>query len=119
MNSDRSDGGLGRAVIVIIAVLLGLPILFGLIAMPMGLFGFWWDHGMMGSVSPIFLLPMAGIWLLILGGLAVALIAILGRDRSSSAGEDRALEELRVAYARGELSDDEFEQRRARLKGRD
>ncbi|MFC6989957.1 SHOCT domain-containing protein [Haloplanus sp. GCM10025708] len=30
---------------------------------------------------------------------------------------DPALEELRLAYARGELSDEEFEERRQRLRG--
>ena len=33
----------------------------------------------------------------------------------SSLTSDRALEELRVAYARGDLSDEEFEERRAKL----
>ncbi|WP_246282678.1 SHOCT domain-containing protein [Natronomonas halophila] len=33
--------------------------------------------------------------------------------------EDTALEKLRVAYARGELADEEFETRRERLKRED
>ncbi|WP_338042744.1 SHOCT domain-containing protein [Natronococcus amylolyticus] len=38
---------------------------------------------------------------------------------SSSRRSDPALEALRVAYARGELSDEEFEKRRDRLRGED
>jgi len=37
--------------------------------------------------------------------------AIAGSDDS-----DRALEELRLAYARGEMSDEEYEQRRDALE---
>ncbi|WP_394739319.1 SHOCT domain-containing protein [Natronococcus roseus] len=41
------------------------------------------------------------------------------RVDSSSRRSDPALEVLRVAYARGELSDEEFEKRRDRIRRED
>ncbi|MFC7154059.1 SHOCT domain-containing protein [Halomarina halobia] len=37
--------------------------------------------------------------------------------RTATGGGDGAMEELRRAYARGELTDEEYEQRRERLSG--
>ena len=56
--------------------------------------------------------------------LPVALVLLAGvvhAARSQQSGTDRALEELRIAYARGEVDDDEFERRKQMLEadGRD
>ncbi|WP_257300767.1 SHOCT domain-containing protein [Haloarchaeobius sp. FL176] len=56
--------------------------------------------------------------------LPVALVLLAGvihAARSEQSSTDRALEELRIAYARGEVDDDEFERRRRKLErdGRD
>ncbi|ELY66480.1 SHOCT domain-containing protein [Natronococcus jeotgali] len=63
-------------------------------------------------------------WPLVLVGLlALAAVWVGSRDGGSTArartGEpDRALEELRERYARGDLSDEEFERRRRKLQTR-
>ncbi|WP_435119988.1 SHOCT domain-containing protein [Halolamina sp. C58] len=54
------------------------------------------------------------LWLLLLIGLVLALVYGVGRGNGSER-EDTALAELRERYARGELSDEEFESRRATL----
>jgi putative membrane protein len=56
--------------------------------------------------------------------LPVALVLLAGvihAARSQQSSKDRALEELRIAYARGEVDDDEFERRKRTLEadGRD
>lgn len=66
-----------------------------------------------GSVSPWWGLGMMMIWLIVLLGIGYALYRTLLRSPPSET--DSALEELRLAYARGELSDDEFETRRELL----
>jgi putative membrane protein len=48
----------------------------------------------------------------IIGGAYLVVRAVTGTDHE----EDRALEELRLAYARGDLSDEEYEQRREKLE---
>ncbi|MFC4406906.1 SHOCT domain-containing protein [Haloarchaeobius iranensis] len=56
--------------------------------------------------------------------LPVALVLLAGvihAAQSQQSSTDRALEELRIAYARGEVDDDEFERRKRTLEteGRD
>lgn len=62
------------------------------------------------------------LWLLLLIGLVafgVYLAGTAGTDRDSTREQpDRALAELRERYARGEIDDEEFEERRQRLQRR-
>jgi putative membrane protein len=48
----------------------------------------------------------------LIGGGYLLYRTVAGEERDS----DQALEELRIAYARGELTDDEYEQRRETLE---
>ena len=63
-----------------------------------------------------------GLWQWLVSWLVVLLIAVgvvyvLYRGVTGAGSEeDAALEELRLAYARGDLSDEEFEERRQRLE---
>jgi putative membrane protein len=54
------------------------------------------------------------LWPLVLVGI-ILLVAYSGNREEQTDGTDRALSELRERYARGELSDEEFESRRASL----
>jgi putative membrane protein len=54
------------------------------------------------------------LWPLLLIGLILLLVYGTNREEPSS-GQDTALAELRKRYARGELSDEEFESRRSSL----
>jgi len=66
------------------------------------------------SMSPVWGIGMMLVFLLIVLGVGYALYRALTQAGISSG--DPAVEELRVAYARGELSQEEFEQRREALK---
>ena len=85
-------------------------------AMPMmGMMG-WWGRGMFGTgFSSLWGVGMMLVWLLVLVGISYFLYrGLIGHVNDSQT--DRALEELRIAYARGELSEQEFEERRERLR---
>lgn len=57
--------------------------------------------------------------ILLVFSLPVALVLLAGivaAARKEQPAADRALEELRIAYARGELDDEEFERRKQTLE---
>ncbi len=110
------EDGLLTLVLIVVGAIVLLPLLIMLFAMPImagwgghwdGLgwfpFGTWWT----GGTSWIVLLIVAGV---------IIYLVTRDEDGSATADDDRALEELRMAYARGDLSDEEFERRRQRLR---
>lgn len=107
-----SNDELLRLVLIIGAALLLLPVLMMLVMMPTfgGMHTATWDGGMMGT----------GGWWLVSSLLPLVVIAVLAYAgyRALAGGEetDQAIEELRQAYARGELSDEEYETRMQRLQ---
>ncbi|WP_256392710.1 SHOCT domain-containing protein [Natronoarchaeum rubrum] len=118
MATNRNDSSL-----VAILLVLAALVVFPMIVMGGGMMGFGsmmgaWEHGMWGGGA------MPG-WMLLVGVLMqlLFLAAIVGAGyllyravAGSDDDADRALEELRVAYARGELTDEEYEQRRDALE---
>ena len=104
--------------VIIIAIVLLLPILMMVFMMPMmGMMGWWWGGGGPGTgvaVSLVWGIGMMLVGLLVLLGIGYAIYRAV--TRSSLGGSDSAIEELRLAYARGELSQEEFEQRRDDLR---
>ncbi|MFC7156589.1 SHOCT domain-containing protein [Halomarina halobia] len=85
----------------------------------MGPDGGWGGHGgwMMGTGT-------AGTWWWVGGllwslGLIAVVVLAYGLFRGATATQDDALAELRRAYARGDLSDEEYDRRRERLGGAD
>ncbi|MBX0297679.1 SHOCT domain-containing protein [Haloarcula nitratireducens] len=117
MSTERTSDGLLRIVLIVLAVIVLFPLLMMVFAMPMmGMMGWWWGGGMAGGLSPLWGIGMMLVWLVVLVGIGYLLYrGLVGRVGSSMANE-RALEELRVAYARGDLSEEEFEERRANLR---
>ncbi|MBZ6494929.1 SHOCT domain-containing protein [Natrinema longum] len=115
MATDTRNTRLATIVLVAIGALVVLPMAFmGFGTMGFGpMMGGMWGHGMWGGGTAPGWLPLAAglVQLLfvaaVVGGGYLVYRAIAGTD-----GTDRALEELRAAYARGELSDEEYEQRR-------
>lgn len=111
-----SEDALLRTLLVVIATILLVPFIVMAFMMPMmGMGGHMLDGGMWNATGATWM------WLLMwLTGLAVVvgLAYLLYRAirRPVDRGTDTALEELRIAYARGELSDEEFEERRERLQ---
>jgi putative membrane protein len=116
MSTERTSDGWFRIVLIVLAVLVLFPLLMMVFAVPMmGMMGWWWGGGMAGGLSPLWGIGMMLVWLLVLIGIGYLLYrGLVGRVEPSMT-TDRALEELRVAYARGDLSEEEFEERRAKL----
>ena len=114
-----TNAQLSRIAAIAVAALLLLPVVMMLFAWPLMGIG-WWMHGPVdgqvgpggvGGATPTW---MFGFWLVGLA-LLVGVGYLLYRGVSNS-DHDPALEELRRAYARGDLSDEEFEERRQRLR---
>jgi len=89
---------------IVLAVLVVLPLIFGLIAGWQG-----YGYGMMGFMS-IF-------WIAALGLIVWLVVAAVRRpsDSHSSAGSGSALEVLKKRYARGEIGKEEYEEKKKDL----
>jgi len=125
VTTPRSRDGTLRLVVIALAVVVGAPLLMMVVAFPlMGMYG-----GMMGGYggyggmmdgyggygySPLWGLGMMLVLLLVLVGLAYFAYRALSDD--GTATTDAALDELRRAYARGELSHEEYETRLENLR---
>ena len=103
----------------IVLLILGAIILLPLLTMGMGFGGMMGYGGMMGQYGgtggwwPLvgMLVPLIFLLILLGGGYLV-----FRRMSETQASRDPAMEELRTAYARGDLTDEEFEARRERLE---
>ncbi|AGN01264.1 hypothetical protein L593_06585 [Salinarchaeum sp. Harcht-Bsk1] len=111
-----TDDTILRAAVIVVAAFLLIPFLMLLFAVPMlGMSGgHMWDGGGMSDGAGW---AWVGSWLVMLAvigliGYAIAR-ALRGPKRTST---DPAIEELRMAYARGDITDEEFEERRERLE---
>jgi putative membrane protein len=125
MATNTTDTRLVTIVLVLIGALVVLPALFmGFGMMGAGPMGGMGHDGMWGSGggAPGWW-PLAGILLQLaflaavvgLGYLLYRAVAGTGTGGVTGA-EDPAIEELRLAYARGDLDEDEYERRRERLQ---
>lgn len=68
------------------------------------------------GLSPFWGIGMMLVWLVVLVGIGYFLYCRLVGRMDTGRTADPALEELRTAYARGELSDEEYEERRERFR---
>ena len=102
--SQAGGPDLARIALVIALVLFGAPLLTGALMMPM------MGTGGTGVPMTTLLLALALPFVVVLLAVTVGLRVL--SDRGTG---DEALDELRMAYARGEVDDEEFERRRARL----
>jgi len=120
-NLDQRD--LTTIVLVVLAVLVGWPLLMMVLGgMGMGMYGGMGGMGYGGMMGG----PYGGGGMYGIVGVIVQLVfllVILGggyilvrRLLSEHEGRDGAIEELRRAYARGDISDEEFERRRSKLQ---
>ncbi|AHG02925.1 hypothetical protein HALDL1_04405 [Halobacterium sp. DL1] len=116
MSSQHRGDSLLRVVLIVLAVIVFAPLLMMLLAMPMmGMMGWWWAGGGLGmGAAPLWGLGLMLLFLLAV--LAVGYVLYRGLVGSRTPERNRALEELRSAYARGDFTDEEFEQRRQRLE---
>lgn len=111
--SDQHDAT--TIVFLIIGAIIVLPIL----SMGTGVGGMAGHGGMMGGYgttsgwgSLVGMFVQLAVPLVVLGGGYLA----FRRVTESRSSRDPAMEELRAAYARGDLTDDEFAERRTRLE---
>lgn len=120
MTTNTTDRQLVWVVLAIVAALIVLPAFvmgFGMMGAGPMMGGMWGDHmwGMSGASGWLLVIGV-GMQLLflavIVGAIYLGYRALTKQDGSP----DPALEELRAAYARGDLSDDEYERRRERLE---
>jgi putative membrane protein len=120
MTTNTTDRQLVWVVLALVAVLIVLPVFgmgFGMMGAGPMMGGMWGDHMWgAGEASGWMLIIGVGMQLLflaiIVGAIYFGYRAVNTQDGSS----DPALEELRMAYARGDLSDEEYERRRERLE---
>jgi len=116
-NANRID--LTTIVLVLLAVLVLWPVLMmtlgGMGMMGYGMGGYGGPMGGTGGAGTYGLLGpiLQMVFLLVLLGGGYILARRLLADRESG---DAALEELRLAYARGDISDEEYETRRSKLQ---
>lgn len=105
-----TDDAILRVILVIVALLLLVPLIGMVLMWPLmgaGHGGMWDGSNGMGWW------PLS--WLVMLAlviGVGYLLVSAFRSDEST----DAAVEELRIAYARGDLSDEEYERRRERLR---
>lgn len=120
MTRDTTGTNLVTIVLLVLAALVVLPFFFvGFGMMGFGpMIGGMWGGGTWGNgaVPGAMLLLGVAMPLLFLAVLVVVGYLLYRAVAGSDGVSDRALEELRVAYARGELSDEEYEHRREALE---
>ena len=103
----------------IVFLVLGAILVLPLLTMGLGFGGMMGYGGMMGGAGttrgwwPLLgmLVPLVFLLVLLGGG-----YLLLRRVTEQEASRDSAMEELRMAYARGDLSDEEYESRRETLE---
>jgi putative membrane protein len=105
--------------ITILLIVVGAFVLFPMVFMGFGpMMGGMWGGGMWGDGTVPGWMSVVGIVipLLFLAVLVGGGYLVYRAVTDSRADSDQALEELRLAYARGDLTEDEYEQRRAALE---
>lgn len=124
MNRSRREHGriVGDLMGIVVVSLLVVTVMSGSVAAHTGDDGFHHHDGWMGTHGGTGGWMIGGfgflwmiLWTLVLIGGPVALVFLLLTRRESADGTDDALALLRRRYAQGEIDDEEFESRRARL----
>lgn len=100
-----------KSVLIVLGVLLALPVVMMVVMLPLaGLFG--WGHMSMGAAG-LGVVLLTAVPLVVLAGAGYVLYT---RAAGGGQATDAAIEELRAAYARGDLSDEAFERRLTTLR---
>jgi|AntRauTorcE11898_2_1112593.scaffolds.fasta_scaffold102593_1 putative membrane protein len=107
--TDSNGTNLATILLIGVAILVLGPMLMMGFGMSMlgGMYGY---GGMNGFGTGGFLIPFVFLLVILGGG-----YFLVRRVTDHAASRDTAMEELRTTYARGDLSDEEFETRREKL----
>ena len=120
MPENTNDTRLVTVLLIVIGAFVVFPVVFmGFGMMGTGsMMGGTWGSGMWGHGTIPGWMFTVGIVMqfLLLAALITSGYLLYKAVAGSESHSDRALEELRLAYARGELTDDEYEQRREALE---
>ncbi len=124
MTTTRDSTRLVGIVLLALAALFVLPALVGMAGIfgggPMGWGGGWmhdtWMHGGTGGSVPWWMWGMGLVGQLLVLTVLVGGGLLLFRALTDRESDDSALAELRRSYARGDIDDEEFDRRRARLE---
>ncbi|WP_132060931.1 SHOCT domain-containing protein [Halorussus amylolyticus] len=119
--SENTDN---TRLVATLLIIIGAFVIFPMFFMGFGMMGFGsmmggtWGGGMWGDgTTPSWMFIVGAVMQLLFLAALIGGGYLLYRVVTGSEGDSgQALEELRVAYARGELSDEEYEQRRAALE---
>lgn len=118
MTTTDTTRQIGLLLLAALALLLVVPLLLGGFGTMMGGYGPMMGGGTGGAtafsgwfVAVALLLRLLGVAVVVAGGY------LLYRAFVRPSGDDAALEELRRAYARGGLTDEEYRERRETLRG--
>lgn len=102
---------------IIVAILIILPLVFGLTSGWQ--YGGWgmMGPGMMGGFGWMWFMPIFFIlfWGLVIWGIVALVRGLSGSRGSDSSKADSALEVLKRRYARGEISKEEYEEKKKDL----
>ncbi|QLG49899.1 SHOCT domain-containing protein [Natrinema halophilum] len=119
MTTRTEDTNIVTIVLVTLGILVVLPAIF----MGVGMMGFGpmmggaWGHGMWGGGTGAGWMALVAVLMQLLFVAAIVGAGYyLVRTLAGGDDTDRALEELRLAYARGDLNDEEYERRRDALE---
>jgi putative membrane protein len=115
LRRSRDHGAAPLALLLVVGLALVLGLLFFMAAVM-----FLARVGGLDHAGPLPFVGLGGVFLWLV--VAVVVVTLLYRaskedEEAEDAGSDPAMEELRRAYARGDLSDEEFDRRRERLEG--
>lgn len=110
------ETSLSSTILLVVGLILLVPFLMLVLMFP--LMGMWggghmWSETAWSTAGPGMLL---GMWLASLATLALVGYLIYRGTRSGTDRTDPAIDELRNAYARGDLTDEQFENRLERLR---
>jgi putative membrane protein len=112
--TTRSNNSLFRIIVIVVAVLLLVPLLMMFSFPMMGMMRWWGSAGPSIGLSPFWGIGMMLLFLLVLVGIGYFLYKSVTGEVLNE--KDRALEELRITYARGDISQEEFQKRRDLLE---
>ena len=120
MSTNSTDKQLVTIVLIVLGAMVILPVLF----MGFGMMGFgpmtggMWGGHMWGDGTAPGWMVLVGLLmqLLFLAVIVGAGYLIYRAVTTADGGTDQALEELRLAYARGDLTDEEYAERKETLE---